>query len=319
VIRNGHPDVGRGTQDRRPELRTAVAEIGRMLDVAPPIAEPTLNEGALVSGRWTHGELHDRHAALNAHVIMTYYGAAQPIEWRDGRDRQASRTRPGSITVIPHGHAARWDIHGPIAVSHVYLSEQRLQASIELAAPGRRISLLDRVGFDDPVASRILEILADEATGANALPRLFVDQALDLLCLQLIRGHSTLGSLAPPGARRGMPGWQVRRVSEFMTEHLADDIGLDQLAGVAGLSRFHFCTTFRQATGQTPYQWFTALRMTRACELLRGPEMTIAQVALAVGYDTPSAFAAAFRRREGRSPSEFRRELSARPGSRSRR
>jgi AraC family transcriptional regulator len=290
-------------------LRDAVTEISRVLDVAPTIRYSALDHGTLLTGRWTHGSLHDSHAAMNAHALMTYHGTAQPIEWRDGRQRQASRTRRGSITLIPRGHVAHWDIQGPIAVSHVYLSDTRLQACAEPVAQGRRIELLDRVGFDDPAGSRILEILAREATASEALPRLFIEQTLDLLCVHLIRAHSSLGAFASPKPRRGLADWQVRRVSEFMNEHLDRDVSLDQLAAVVRLSRFHFCTAFRQATGQTPYQWLMALRMDRARDLLRNPKLPIVQVALAAGYATPSAFAAVFRRMEGVSPSEFRRAL----------
>ena len=44
-----------------------------------------------------------------------------------------------------------------------------------------------------------------------------------------------------------------------MAEHLDREISLDELAGLAGLSRFHFCTAFRLATGQTPHHWLTAV------------------------------------------------------------
>jgi AraC family transcriptional regulator len=301
---------GRVVAPRAPKLRDAVAEIRRVVDTAPRVERSQPHDGALVSERWVHGALHDHVEAMNAHVIMTYYGAAQSIEWRDGNRRQASRTRRDSVTVIPRGHAAHWDIHGPIAVSHIYLSEARLQAGVEAVAPGQPIELLDRVGFDDPVGSRILAILAQEATSSEPLPRLFVEEALDLLCLHLIRAHSSMGALTPPDARRGLSSRQVRQINELMTEHMADDLRLDQLAGTVGLSRFHFCRAFRTATGQTPHQWLTALRMRRARELLHDPDLPMTHIALAVGYETASAFAAVFRRTEGVSPSEFRRDLA---------
>jgi AraC family transcriptional regulator len=295
----------------RTALQGAVTKLGRIIDVAAPVESPDPEAGALLSERWTHGSIHAEHTALPAHVIMTYHGVAPVLEWRDGRQRQISRGRQGSITIIPRGHRARWDIEGPVSVSHVYLSHARLQDTADVVASGNPIELLDRIGFDDPVGSRIMDILALEAT-APTKPRLVVDGALDLLCLHLIGAHSSLATPAPVAPRRGMPERQVRQVTEFMAAHLREDISLDQLAGVVGLSRFHFSTSFRRATGQTPYQWLTALRMARACELLRETGAAIAQVALQVGYDTPSAFAATFRRQRGKSPSAFRRESAPR-------
>ena len=75
------------------------------------------------------------------------------------------------------------------------------------------------------------------------------------------------------------------------------------------LSRFHFCTAFRLATGRTPHEWLTSLRIERARELLADPETRITDIALEVGYKTPSAFAASFRKVAGITPTEFRRGL----------
>ncbi len=94
-----------------------------------------------------------------------------------------------------------------------------------------------------------------------------------------------------------------------MRENVQQDIGLEELAALVGLSRFHFCTAFRLATGRTPYEALRWHRMDRARKLLAEPALRIIDVALAVGYQTPSAFAASFRRAVGISPTEFRRKL----------
>ena len=109
--------------------------------------------------------------------------------------------------------------------------------------------------------------------------------------------------------RRGLANWQVRRVTAYMSERLDQEVGLRELAQLINLSRFHFCTSFRLATGQTPREWLIARRIERACKLLAQPSLSITKVGLAVGYATPSAFAAAFHKRMGMTPSEFRRTL----------
>jgi AraC family transcriptional regulator len=94
-----------------------------------------------------------------------------------------------------------------------------------------------------------------------------------------------------------------------MREHLGQDVGLQDLASALRLSRFHFCTAFRLATGHTPHEWLTRLRMERARKLLGDESLRVTDIALATGYQTPSAFAARFRRHVGVSPSEYRRRL----------
>ena len=94
-----------------------------------------------------------------------------------------------------------------------------------------------------------------------------------------------------------------------MREHLAKEIGLDELAALVNLSRFHFCTAFRKATGRTPHNWLMILRIEEARRLLETPALAVTDVALAVGYQTPSSFAAVFRKLVGMTPSAYRRAL----------
>lgn len=293
-------DVGLG---RAPDA------LGRILDRAPPVVDGSLRDATTLTGQWGHGELHDSLAGMEGHVIITYYGQPQDIVWRLEGHRLASTTRSGSITIIPEAHDGRWDIAGPIGVSHVFLPNSRLQAFAEQHGASRSIDLLARVGFDDPMASRIMEMLGREPVIADPSSRLFVEQAIDLLCTQLVRGHSSFAALHAPAPRRGLAEWQVRKVTAYMRENLEQPIGLDTLSDLAGLSRFHFCTAFKLATGKTPHQALVDLRMERARQLLCLPGASITEIGLSVGYETPSAFAASFRKATGLTPSAFRQRL----------
>ena len=284
-------------------------EMARVLDQPPPLDHGVLRGDTLLTRRWAHGPLHDHLDEMSQHVVMTYYGAAQGIDWREGRERSSGRTRPGSITVIPTGHDGHWDIGGPLEVSHVYLTDQRLQSAAEALGHDQAVELVHRVAVDDPTAAQILTVLGSEAAAQEPSTRLFLEQAVDLLCTQLVRGHSSLGNLAAPEPRRGLADWQVRKVTAFMQAHLDRDIGLDELAELVQLSRFHFATAFRLATRQAPHAWLTELRITRARQLLARPELPVTEIALEVGYQTPSSFAAAFRKKTGLTPSQFRRGL----------
>jgi len=293
----------------RPALGNAPDELARILDAAPPVVSGGLRDETRLTGRWGHGALHNDLPGLQDNVIITYYGEPQEIVWRVGRDRHAGATRSGTITIIPRAYEGRWDIAGPIQVSHVFLSKERLQSCADQIANGNSVDLLARVGFEDPIAARLMEMLGREAIAPDPSARLFVDQATDLLCTQLVRGHSSFGALSSRQRRGGLADWQVKKVTAYMREHLGEAIGLDELAALAGLSRFHFCTAFRQATGRTPHDWLVSLRIERARQLLSDPALRITEVALAVGYETPSSFAASFRKVAGVTPTEYRRSL----------
>ena len=174
---------------------------------------------------------------------------------------------------------------------------------------GREPEVLDRLGFDDPKLFAILRLIGGEIVPNEAPPRLFMEHLIDLLCFQLLRAHTSFPAPLAIRPRCGLAQWQVKRVTAYMRDNLAQDIGLQELAEVVRLSRFYFCSAFRIATGRTPHEWLTRLRMEMARELLADRAMRITDIALAVGYQTPSAFAASFRRHVGVPPTEYRRKL----------
>jgi AraC family transcriptional regulator len=110
--------------------------------------------------------------------------------------------------------------------------------------------------------------------------------------------------------RGGLAGWQQRRVIEFMEAHLADTISLATLADMVQLSRYHFVRAFKESFGEPPHRYWTMRRIERAKALLADPHASVTAVALDVGFGTPSAFSAAFRRVVGRKPTDYRRMLA---------
>lgn len=300
------PEQANSHSHEAPSRRTALTEMRRVLDRQPNVRPEVLRADTRFTRRWRHGEIHDRTVPMREHVVMTYYGKAQSISRRDGRRIQHSTTLAGTVTLIPAGHEANWDVDGPIVVSHLYLSEPRLRE----AAGKTTFELLDRVAEADPVLSRLLEIVALEAEAPNACGRLLIEQAIDLVSLQLLRRHSASGDdvVASP-VRGGLATWQARRVTDYLRAHLAEPVGLEELSALVGLSRFHFCTAFRNTMGMPPHRWLTGLRMSEAKRLLADHRLPVLQVALAVGFQTQAAFAAAFRKAAGLSPSAYRRAL----------
>ena len=77
------------------------------------------------------------------------------------------------------------------------------------------------------------------------------------------------------------------------------------LARAVGLSRAAFARRFQAAVGDAPMSYLTGWRMALAADLLRQPGATVTSVAPEVGYATPFAFSAAFKRHHGRSPRAY--------------
>jgi AraC family transcriptional regulator len=294
-----------------PRLANAIDEVSRLLGGATPPVTPDLLRGdTRVTGRWVNSPYEGYVPALNEHCLVCHFGGHSKV-WAkldDGKVLTGS-LMPGTVTVVPRGQGGSRVSRGPIEVSNVFLGSDRLHDCADLVAHGQRPELIGRSGVSDPKLFAIMTLLSDEAEMPGGGSRLFIERGIDLLCLQLLRAHSSLDTPPRATARRGLATWQVKRISAYMRDNLERDMSLQDLADQVGLSRFHFCHAFRLATGSSPHEWLTQLRIERARHLLASPQLRIIDVALAVGYQTPSAFTARFRKLLGMTPTEFRARL----------
>jgi AraC family transcriptional regulator len=88
--------------------------------------------------------------------------------------------------------------------------------------------------------------------------------------------------------------------------HLAENIGLQDMATVAGLGQHHFSTLFGQSMGRSPYRYVVNQRIERAKRQLRQKDAAIIDVALACGFADQSHLTKHFRKLVGMTPSAFR-------------
>lgn len=101
---------------------------------------------------------------------------------------------------------------------------------------------------------------------------------------------------------------RFRRILEYIEAHLQEDLSVEALSGVAAFSKCHFHRQFSASFGIGVYKYVQLLRLKRASYQLAFREQPVIEVALSSGYEGPEAFARAFRRTFGQSPTEFRRQ-----------
>jgi AraC-like DNA-binding protein len=120
-------------------------------------------------------------------------------------------------------------------------------------------------------------------------------------------------------ARGGLPPSALRRVRDYVEAHLDGNIGLDALATTAGLSLHHFARAFKQSEGTTPHGFVLERRLAKARELLSHNDLSLSEIAVAVGFADQSHFTRRFRELVGVSPGLFRKlepyEMARSPAS----
>jgi AraC family transcriptional regulator len=288
------------TADGRP----ADVEMARVLGTTP--FHMALDASGAGIAHWKHGPLHDVVEPMTHHVIMAYNGSMQRMERRSGRFVAIGTFRPGVVIIIPEGSSSRWDIPKPVDVVQLYLPHATLERVADEADTARPVNLLERTAHPDPVTSRLLLSAADVLEGNEALDTLFRQQLTDLLNTRLLAAHTGSPTTIRPVTGGLAPKTLLGAIDRLRSDSKAD-VSLAALASDAGLSRFHFCRAFKASTGLSPHAWLRQHRLNQAMTMLRDPNTSVASVAAALGYASQTAFAAAFRKLTGETPSEWRR------------
>lgn len=87
----------------------------------------------------------------------------------------------------------------------------------------------------------------------------------------------------------------VKKVIDYIENHLEKEINLDNISENAGYSKFHLNRIFTEYTGITIYQYLQRRRLTVAAEQLVCSDKPIMQIAFEAGYDTQQSFSFAFK------------------------
>jgi transcriptional regulator GlxA family with amidase domain len=99
---------------------------------------------------------------------------------------------------------------------------------------------------------------------------------------------------------------RLRRARDLMDREYASPLDVAVLARTALMSPAHFSRQFRAAYGETPYAYLMTRRIERAKALLRGGDLSVTDVCLAVGCTSLGSFSARFTQLVGETPTSYR-------------
>jgi AraC family transcriptional regulator len=308
LTHQNQPDASEAHQRDLPvaDRRPADVEMARVLHTKP--LSMALDPSGSAIAHWKHEPLHDVVEPMSHHVIMAYNGLMQRMERRSGKSVAIGTFRRGVLIIIPEGSSSRWDIPKPVDVVQLYLPHTVLKRVADEAGTATPIDLVERTAYPDPITSRLLLSAADVLESNEALDTLFRHQLIELLATRLLAAHTGEPTTIQPAMGGLSPKVLLGAIERLRSDSDAD-VSLAALASDAGLSRFHFCRAFKESTGLSPHAWLRQHRLEQAMNMLRDTDESVVSIAAALGYSSQTAFAAAFRKLTGETPSDWRRRM----------
>lgn len=101
----------------------------------------------------------------------------------------------------------------------------------------------------------------------------------------------------------------VNVAERFLSEHHAEAVNMEDLAGQLGVAYSHFRRAFRVQTGYSPWRYVIHLRLTRARRLLASSDAKLDDIAARVGFSSGFHLSNSFKQAYGESPDAWRRTL----------
>jgi AraC-like DNA-binding protein len=168
-------------------------------------------------------------------------------------------------------------------------------------------SLIDRLTENAMVVYAVSDSITELAymmLGAFESDSRYRRQQLEHLLNSLLVEVLNCGICAGQGSSELNP--VVRSAVSYVITNPSEDLTLEAVSGMFGLSPSYFSTLFRQSTGITYKKYVTSIRIDYAKRLLEDGKMSVLEVGLECGFNTPSQFIRAFRDMTGETPSGFR-------------
>ncbi|PZD94594.1 transcriptional regulator [Paenibacillus sambharensis] len=212
------------------------------------------------------------------------------------------RVRPGeTVSLMPAGKQAKlFYIHGAAVMLDLGDPEAAVAASgLPLMECGSVMLPAKAAAEAAALLKQLIPlVISNEHTDRHRSQSLF-HELLHMLAL-----YAEAGKLPADDA--------VLRTMKWMDRSYNNPVSLNMLPALAGLTPSSYCRAFKRVTGMTPGAYLTKVRLTEAKRLLTDRGRTLKEVARSVGFQDELYFSRTFKKREGISPSEYRRKGSRR-------
>jgi AraC family transcriptional regulator len=228
----------------------------------------------------------------------------------EGSRREQTLIGPRRLTLTPGEATTEWQHSGNPEILQVYLRQSVFEgaASEIYGGDGATAELVPRFAVLDPLLEQLAIAITAALRDGTAEDGLYIDTIAQMMAVHLARNHSSRSRPARLPLAKPIAGWRMRRVLEFIEEHLDGDLSLEAMASEVQLSPLYLARAFKAAIGQSPHQYVLTRRIARAKELLRNTDMLIVDVALSAGFSSQSHLSHWFLRHVGVSPAAYRRE-----------
>lgn len=258
--------------------------------------------------RWTIAPGAHFIPATPYHRLGIHLGRPVNASCRCDDQRHIRVQSHGDIDIVPAGLDGEWEDDGECTILRLWLTPALLhRAAEDLDLDPARVRLKPKFQHRNARIEHIALALEAQSDPAGRHDNLIAESLARALALQLIGSEAITANI--PGGQTLTSG-QRRRMVEFVESHLEQDLSLEQLARVAGVSVSHLKALFPRSFGLSVHQYIIRQRVERAKALIIAGRFPLSEIALMAGFSHQSHMARMMKRVLGVTPSGLLRAVS---------
>lgn len=253
---------------------------------------------------------HDRVRVCSDHHTLSLYIQDGYESYRKTHSGWKNGGGPDRFCLMPEGQDSTWDIRGNLTFAHLYYTDQHLRdiaQKIWNKEPAH-IELYEQDFGQDALISTGYRQFLLNCNWQDPANQLQLSSASTLLLNHLLQNYSNV-QWKLPRVTGGLAPFILKRVLEWIDQHLQTAITIASLAQQADLSEYHFAHMFKQSMGLPPHQYVLQRRLDKAHRLILNSRDELTDIALFCGFSSASHFSVRFKQHYGYSPSQLRKGL----------
>jgi len=217
---------------------------------------------------------------------------------------------PRRICLTPGEAVTHWRHFGHPEILQVYLRQSIFTSAVSemYGCDASGAEMTPRFAIQDPLLEQLALTIVSALRDGTAEDGLYIDTLAQMMAVHLARAHSTRSRPLRPARMEQLSSWRIRRLIEYIEQHLDGDLSLEAMAAEVDISPLYLARAFKSAVGQSPHQYVLSRRLERAKALLRNTDAPVVEVALSAGFSSQSHLSHWFLRYLGVSPAAYRRQ-----------
>lgn len=241
----------------------------------------------------------------NTELIVSAIHNPTPIQRRLAGELREESGRVGEVQVNPaySPHAASWG--NPVSFSILLLKSSEIaSATFDYADPGS-IEVLPHFSRADPLLYGLMQSVKVQIELKYTASKIYLESIRSTAIFHLLQNYSNR-RISAVKASGGLSEQSLKKAIDCIHNNFQKDLGLFELADLAGLSSRYFSELFKASTGYSPYDYLLKFRLAQATKLLLTTELPVSDVANFAGFSSANNFCRAFRKYYSTSPSRYR-------------